>query len=44
MVEGSSVRRLETTQRSRDGRVLDVALSAVPVGREIVLVFDAVPS
>lgn len=43
-VAGNSVRRLETTQRSRDGRVLDVALSAVPIGREIVLVFDAGPS
>jgi PAS domain S-box-containing protein len=41
-VAGNSVCRLETTQRSRDGRVLDVALSAVPVGREIVLVFDPV--
>jgi len=44
MVAGNTVCRLETTQRSRDGRVLDVALSAVPIGREIVLVFDAVPS
>ena len=43
-VAGNSVCRLETTQRSRDGRVLDVALSAVPIGREIVLVFDAMPS
>ena len=43
-VAGNSVCRLETTQRSRDGRLLDVALSAVPIGREIVLVFDAMPS
>ena len=39
---GNGVYGLETTQRSRDGRLVTVALSAVPIGREIVLAFGTV--
>jgi len=42
VVAGNSVYGLETTQRSRDGRLISVALSAVPIGREIVLAFGSV--
>ena len=42
VVAGNSVYGLETTQRSRDGRLLPVALSAVPIGRDIVLAFGTV--
>lgn len=43
VADGTSLYGLETMQRSRDGRLLEVALSAVPTGRgEIVLVFTAV--
>jgi PAS domain S-box-containing protein len=42
VVAGNSVYGLETTQRSRDGRLIGVALSAVPIGREIVLAFGSV--
>jgi PAS domain S-box-containing protein len=41
-VAGNSVHGLETTQRSRDGRLISVALSAVPIGREIVIAFALV--
>jgi PAS domain S-box-containing protein len=37
VAEGNSLYGLETTQRSRDGRLLEVSLSAVPAGAEIVL-------
>jgi PAS domain S-box-containing protein len=40
VVAGNGVYGLETTQRSRDGHLLTVALSAVPIGREIVLAFS----
>src|SRR5262245_11696896 len=39
VLAGNSVYGLETTQRARDGRLLSVALSALPIGREIVLAF-----
>jgi PAS domain S-box-containing protein len=39
VVAGNGVYGLETTQRSRNGRLISVALSAVPIGREIVLSF-----
>jgi PAS domain S-box-containing protein len=42
VVAGNSVYGLETTQRSRDGRLISVALSAVPIGRVIVLAFGSV--
>jgi PAS domain S-box-containing protein len=41
VMAGNSVYGLETTQRARDGRLVAVALSAVPIGREIVLAFTA---
>jgi PAS domain S-box-containing protein len=42
VVEGNGIHGLETTQRSRDGRVVSVELTALPVGREIILTFGAV--
>ena len=42
VLAGNSVYGLETSQRSRDGRLLSVALSVVPIGREIVLAFGTV--
>jgi len=39
VMAGNSVYGLATTQRARDGRLVAVALSAVPIGREIVLAF-----
>jgi len=42
VLAGNGVYGLETTQRSRDGRLVPVALSAIPVGREIILAFGTV--
>ena len=42
VLAGNSVYGLETAQRSRDGRLLSVALTALPIGREIVLAFGTV--
>ena len=39
VVAGNSIYGLETSQRSRDGRVIVLALSAIPIGREIILAF-----
>ena len=39
VIAGNSVYGLETTHRARDGRLVAVAMSAVPIGREIVLAF-----
>ena len=42
VLAGNSVYGLETTQRSRDGRLISVALTAMPMGEEIVLAFGTV--
>jgi PAS domain S-box-containing protein len=39
VLAGNSIYGLETTERARDGRLLSVALSAIPIGREIILAF-----